>query len=133
MNFPRNEIWFRKVYQKDVENKAITIIYRPDDRICDGSKKKCFELGEEVTLRVLEKPGDDKRKIKPEFAKGLIKKVKILNMKKSSVDELKTEDFIGSYPDIKNSEQLRYHLGKVYNNIPENFTTVTKITLEYLD
>ncbi len=133
MKYPRNEIWFKKVYQEDIKKEAINIIYRPEDRICNGKNEKCFKPGEELILRVLEKSGDDKRGIKPEFVEGLIKRVRVKRMKKISIDDLTNEDFVGSYPDVHNNEQLRYHLGKIYNQIPSYFKTVTKIEIEYLN
>ncbi len=131
MNFPRDELWFRKVYENLVEKGEITTIFRPGDRICGDLRKKCFVPGETLTLRVLEKPGDGDRKIKPVFS-HTVREVRVTNMDVVNIDELKEEDFEGSYPNVHTSEDLSYHLGLIYNKNPDSFDKVTKIQIEYL-
>ena len=131
MKYPRAEIWFRKAYEELVEKQEITTIFRPGDRICGGSKTKCFYPAEQLTVRVLEKPGDDERNIEPLFTKT-VKKVKIVEIKTLNINDLSKEDFVNTFPDVKTPEGLRYHLGLIYDKSPSSFEIVTKIKIKYL-
>lgn len=131
MKYPRNEIWIRKVYEDLVKEEKLKVMFRPGERICDGKKEKCFHPGEEVLLRVLERPGDSERNIEPQFT-GTVRKAKIKEMKEIKIEELTEKDFEGSSPDVQNIEQLKYHFGLVYNLSLVEIEKVTKIEIEYL-
>jgi len=132
MKYPRNEIWERKVYESLIKNRQLTILFRPGDRVCDIGKVKCFNEGEEVTIKVLKKPGDSHRDIKPEFS-SVIEKGIIEEIKKISLSSLLRKDFKNSYPNVTSQETLRYHLGLIYNKEPSSFKEVTKIKIKYLN
>ena len=132
MKYPREEIWERKAYEEDIRKKKLTTLFRPENRICDGKKKKCFCNGEKLILRVLEIPGKDKTKSKPIFVKNLTKLVKVKSIKKRLINSLTKEDFRGSYPNIKTVKELKYYLGLIYNRIPSSFSEVTKIKIQYM-
>ncbi len=57
MKYLRNEIWERKVYEYIIKEEKLKTLFRLGDRVCGNGKLKCFYEGEEITLRVLEKPG----------------------------------------------------------------------------
>jgi hypothetical protein len=134
MKYPRNEIWERKSYKSLMESGELKTLFRPGDRICDNdSKKKCFYLGEVLTLRVLDIPGNEKMEVPPNFVSGFEKKVKIVNMEVISIENLKEEDFKSSYSYINSGGKLRYYLSLIYNEDPFLFDKVTKIGIEYLD
>lgn len=132
MKYPRKEIWERKVYEPLIKSEKLTTLFRPGNRICDVGKVKCFNNGEEVTIKILEKQGDDIRNIEPVFS-PTIKKARIEEIKENSLPSLLKKDFKNSYPNATNQKTLRYHLGLIYNKEPNSFKEVTKIKIEYLD
>lgn len=130
MRFPREELWVRKAYEGLVRSEKLKVVFRPDDRRSNGNNHKYFHEGEKVTLRVLDKPGDEQRGIHPEFS-GLTKIVRIKSISLHKIDELSAPDFCGSSPDVQSQEQLRYHLGLIYNKLPGDFVDTTKLEIEY--
>jgi len=130
LKYSRNEIWERKVYEDVIKKGELKVLFRPGDRVCGDGKTKCFYEGEEVRLRILERPGNEKGNVVPLFT-PLVKNVKILKLKKMFLSSLVEKDFINSYPDVTNVEGLKYHLGLVYDENPNFFREVTKIELGY--
>ena len=132
MEFPRNEIWERKAYESLIKKGKLKVFFRPENRICDSNKKKCFIKGEEIRVRVLEKPGDDDRNIEPVFS-NLVRKAVIEELKVVNINSLNEEDFMDSYPNVKDAKSLAYHLALIYNKDPNEFKEVTKIKIRYLN
>jgi len=137
MNLPRDEMAIRKVYQKLVESGELKVVFRPGDRVCGLGRetRRGYWQGEEVTVKIIEVPGSDVYKIAPKFSDAVQRRVTISEIERIDFDDLTSEHFEGSSPDVQNSEQLAYHLGLVYGRMPEDIKRegVTRIGLKYLD
>jgi len=128
-----NWIAFRKIYKDLVKEKKITVVFRPDERLCGGFRGYCE--GQIVTIGVVDKVGSDWGKLPPVFLNEDFGKIKITNMEAKKIKELTKDDFTASSPDVKDVTTLIYHLGIIYNLAPEEVSensTVTKIQFEYL-
>lgn len=128
-----NEIAFRKVYSGLLEDGKISVIFRPEQRLCGDFRGYCTD--QNVTIKIIDKVGADWAMIPPKFAKGFSKNARITNVETKKIGELKGTDFDGSSPDIHNKESLKYYLGIIYNISDKELTDdfiVTKTTFTYL-
>ena len=128
--YPRNELWVRKPYERLVMNGSLITFFRPGDRITP-TNKKYFIAGEVLTIRFLDKPGDEERGFVP-VLNGNFRKAKVVDICKKSIDDFCESDFKGSSPDVQNIMQLKYNLGITYNKPIDEIKEVTKIKIEYL-
>jgi len=128
-----NWIAFRKIYKDLIKEKKITVVFRPDERLCGDFRGYCE--GQIVTIGVVDKVGADWSKLPPVFLSEDFGKIKIINIEAKKIKELTKDDFTASSPDVKDATTLKYHLGIIYNLPPEDVmedSTVTKIQFEYL-
>lgn len=131
MGLARDDIYFRRAYESLIRSKRLTTVFRPGNRSCGLNKGFCEN--EILTIRLLEKPGDDESLIKPKFI-PIDQKVKVVTFEVKKIEEYTGDDFKGSSPDVRDVESLKYHLGLIYNKPAESFTgkEVTRFVLEYL-
>jgi hypothetical protein len=128
MSFPRDELWFRKVYQDELAAGTLTRIFKPGNRIYPESKG--FMPGECVKLRILEAPGNDKTGALP-LLNGFCRSATIENIVLTNIDALTPPDFIGASRDIHDTLTLRYHLGIIYDKKPQDFKQISIIDILY--
>lgn len=137
MDLPRDEMAIRKVYQPLVESGELRVVFRPGDRVCGLGRDtyRGYWKGEDVTVKIIDVPGSDVYGIAPKFSDAIQRRVRISEIEKISFEDLNSEHFDGSSPDVQNPEQLAYHLGLVYGRMPEEIKRegVTRIGLKYLD
>lgn len=127
-NPPRAYLWFRKQYYPYIEDGSLTTIFRPDDR--RPPHPEHLNTGEIVTLKIIEKPGNEAEKICPQLWPQEWK-AKVLHLDVHRIDDLMESYFIGSSPDVKNPTQLREQLSAIYGKAPYEFDIVTRIILRY--
>ena len=127
-NPPRTHLWFRKQYYPYVEDGTLTTIFRPGDR--SPPHPKHLMSGEIVTLKIIEKPGNEEKQICPVLWPQEWK-ARVLHRDVHHIDNLLESYFIGSSPDVKSKEQLRQHLSSIYGKEPYEFDIVTRIILRY--
>ncbi|BBM87801.1 hypothetical protein [Candidatus Uabimicrobium amorphum] len=132
MNLPRDEMAFRKQYQGLVLQRKLTTIFRPGNRIYPNWRG--YKPGEVVTLRVIEKVGDDAKKIPPTF-NDIKLKIKIAEIQVKNIEELSQKDFIGSSEDVQDITSLKQHLSHIYRKPISSYhkQLVTQITIAYLE
>jgi len=130
MNLRRDEMAFRIVYLELLRKKELTTVFRPGNRIYPSHRG--YTVGEKITARVIEIPGDDGSLIAPKFLDEVFP-IQITEIVICDISKLAEKDFEGSSPDVKNKEQLRYHLGLIYNKPVNYFREVSKISFKYLD
>ena len=129
---PRDEIGFRKVYSKLVNDKKVTTIFRPGERLCGINKGFCED--EILNIRIIDKVGADLAQLKPQIVPSDAK-VRVTNTKVTKLAMLTPEDFIGSTPDVYDKQSLIYNLGIIYNIDISEFTddfVITRTTFTYL-
>jgi hypothetical protein len=131
MEYPRDDLWERKPYESLIADGSLTTFFRPGDRVNQNNKKH-FKKGETLTIRILEKPGDEERGLVP-VLNGHIRKARVADIYKKNIENLTSEDFKGSSPDVQDVLQLRYNLGITYNRPVELFKEITVVKVEYLD
>lgn len=132
LELPKDEMAFRRTYRALLENEDITTVFRPGQRDCGRWRGYC--PGQIVTARVIEEPGLDRAMVPPKFISGVEKIIMIESLEVKKIRELVAKDFHGSSPDIRSIEQLRWHLGVIYNLDLSDLTDdaeVTKITFSY--
>ncbi len=132
LNLPRDEMAFRKIYKDLVLNKEITTVFRPGKRLCGDFRGYC--PGEKITIRLIENAGADWAKVPPQFDSEFKKEIEIVGMDAMKISDLKSDDFIGSSPDVHDTKSLQYQIGLIYNlsfdDISED-AIVTKIQFKY--
>ncbi len=130
---PRDEIWFRKIYSDLVQAQKVTTIFRPGKR--EEGDLKGFSIGETLRIRIIDKVGVEWAGIFGQVCPDFEMRVRVLSVKSCSIDELASEDFDGSTPEIRTAESLLYNLGLLYNLSPCEMnlkSIITKTTFEYL-
>ena len=131
MDLPRDEIAFRREYERLVLGRSITTVFRPGNRIHPNWRG--YRLGEIVTARIIARTGSDELAIPPVFTPDRVP-VRIASLRYLPIDRLKPADFEGSSPDIFDIESLEEHLTSIYRRPVDAFSRhVTRIGLDYLD
>ncbi len=132
MNLARDEMFFRMVYLELLKNKKLRTVFRPGNRLYPNPKG--YQIGEIVTARVIEVPGNDSSEVIPKFTKDRFR-IRISDIAIKPIEKLVEEDFDGSSPDVTNILQLKYHLGLIYNQPAGAFDNqeVTRINFYYID
>ncbi len=132
INAPRDEMAIRKIYEHLIKNKSLTTVFRPGDRLFPNNPG--WKLGEKIKIRIIDIPGSNKHDILPKFLSEIYL-IKIKNICCKPLGELTKKDFEGSSPDVQKIEQLKWHLGLIYNKKYNDFspkTLVTRIHFNYL-
>lgn len=131
MQLPRDEIAFRKRYEALVLSGALTVIFRPGNRVFPNWRG--YIEGERVTARIIERTGCDDQGIAPQFNTHKIP-VNIAQIETIHFNELQPEHFIGSSPDVICKKTLKAHLEVIYGESLEHFRhQVTRIQLDYIE
>lgn len=131
MDLPRDEMAFRKTYEKLLLQKAITTVYRPGTRVYPN--RRGYLVGETVMARVIERCGSDELGIAPVFNAIRIP-IRISSLTVKTIDDFNDGDFEGSSPDVYDRDSLARHLAGIYRKPIECFgDTVTRIQFRYLD
>lgn len=134
LNVKREEIYFRRIYRNLLEQKKITAIFRPGNRL--NEHPKGLRVGETVTLRMIDGVGADWAQLAARLDPSFKMKAKIVSVKTKTLGELKKSDFEGSSPDVQSVYSLKYHLGVIYNLHPDELgpdSVVTITRFEYSD
>ncbi|WP_372371436.1 hypothetical protein [Candidatus Uabimicrobium sp. HlEnr_7] len=123
---------FRKQYENLVLKRELTTIFRPGNRVFPNWRG--YKQGEVVTLRVIEKVGDDTKQIPPTF-NNIKLKIKISDIQVQNIEKLTENDFVGSSEDVQDVLSLKKHLGHIYSKPISyyNEQLVTKIKITYLE
>jgi len=130
-SYPRNDLWERKPYESLIAEGSLTTFFRPGDRV-NQTNEKYFMLGETLTIRILEKPGDEERGFVP-ILNNHFRKARVVEIYKKNIEDLTQGDFEGSSPDVQNILQLKYNLGITYHKPIDSFKEITRVKVEYLD
>lgn len=131
MDLPRDEMAFRKRYQRLLMDHTITTVFRPGNRVYPN--RRGYIPGETVTARVIELCGSDKFGVPPLFNETRIP-IQIASVTVKNIDEIEPDDFAGSSPDVFDRESLEEHLAGIYNKPIEEFeNAVTRIEFKYVD
>ncbi len=126
LKLPSDEMAFRRIYRKLIEREVLTTVFRPEPRACSDERGYC--VGQIVQARILETPGSDTHKISPRFLDGGSKTIRIESVEVKAIGSLTRQDFQGSSPDVQDVQDLRYHLGIIYNLDPSEITESKLIT-----
>jgi hypothetical protein len=130
MDLPRDEMAFRKHYEKLLLDQTITTVFRPGIRIYPN--RRGYMPGETVTARVIELCGSDALGVPPLFNETRIP-IQISCLTVKAIDDVEPEDFEGSSPDVFDRESLEEHLTDIYQKPIECFDgTVTRIQFRYV-
>lgn len=132
LNLNPNEMAFRRIYWPLLQQEKIFTVFRPDSRMCGEYRGYC--VGQKVRARIIDKVGADWAGISPKFSGKFFKNIIIKKIEIKKIKHLMKGDFKGSTPDIYDKNSLIYHLGVVYNFLPEEInleSIVTKISFAY--
>ncbi|MEK7556323.1 MAG: hypothetical protein AAB523_03520 [Patescibacteria group bacterium] len=127
LNLNSNWVAFRKIYSDLLKDRKITVIFRPEKRLCGDFRGYCE--GQIVNIGVIEKVGADWGKLPPQFLDESFGKIKVESIEAKPIGDLKKEDFIGSSPDVLDVVSLKYHLGLIYNLAPHQLTDESVVTV----
>jgi len=127
---PRDEMAFRKVYERFVLDESLTTVFRPGDRVYPSFRG--YKEGEYVTARIIEVPGSDELRIPPTF-NGRRKRIRIDSIDVRVLGEFTPQDFEGSSPDVQDRLSLKYHLALIYDTLlPDDDALVTRMVFHYV-
>jgi hypothetical protein len=130
-DLPRNEMAFRKRYQRLLLTQKITTVFRPGDRLFPSWRG--YAPGETIMARVIARVGSDARGVPPLFNKVCLP-VRIEDVTVLPAIALGPEDFTGSSPDIFDVGSLLRHLAAIYGQPIEAYGgLVTRIRFAYLE
>lgn len=125
---------FRMVYRDLVLSGSLTTVFRPGR----AKYEELYKPGKVVQGAIIRQPGSpedgQEREIDPVFTGDEIS-LRIKSQKKVLLKNLRPVDFFGSSPDVKDEQDLIYHLGMIYNQPASSFspnTIIIRIELEYL-
>ena len=128
---PRDEMAFRKQYQRFLLQRRITTVFRPGDRVFPAWRG--YAVGEAITARVIEQPGSDALGVAPLF-NGVRVPIRLEDVALKPVHMLTPADFAGSSPDVGDTLSLLRHLAAIYRKPIAAFgDVVTRIRFAYLD
>ena len=128
---PRDEMAFRKQYQRLLLQRRITTVFRPGDRVYPAWRG--YAPGETIVARVIERPGSDALGVAPVF-NHLRLPIRIEAVRLMPVLTLTGDDFAGSSPDVADTLSLLRHLASIYEKPIAAFgDAVTRIRFAYLD
>ena len=131
VELPRDEMAFRKQYQRLLLEREITTVFRPGDRLYPAWRG--YAPGERITLRVITRHGSDALGVAPVF-NGVRVPVRIADVVVIPVDTLAPADFAGSSPDVSDTPSLLQHLAAIYERPISAFGgLVTRIRFDYLN
>lgn len=131
LELPRDEMAFRKQYQRLLAARTLTTVFRPGDRRYPAWRG--YADGETITARVIARTGCDIRGIPPVF-NGFRSMIRIEDVAVLSVGSLGAADFVGSSPDVRDAPSLLAHLAAIYGRPIEAFGgIVTRIRFAYVD
>lgn len=131
LDMPRDEMAFRRRYEPMLFDRTLTTVFRPGDRLWPNWRG--YRQGENVTARVIARPGSDALGIPPEFTDTRIS-IGIVDIRVSSPEALTADDFLGSSPDVQDPQSLRAHLLWIYGRPLSAFgDVVTRIQFVYRD
>jgi hypothetical protein len=131
VELPRDEMAFRRQYQRLLLQRRITTVFRPGDRLYPAWRG--YAPGETITVRVISRHGSDALGIAPVFNRVRLP-VRILDVVVAPVDALGPDDFVGSSPDVTDAPSLLQHLAAIYEKPISAFGgIVTRIRFEYLN
>lgn len=122
-----NEMAIRKIYWPLVLSQEISTFFRPGRRLCENVRGYCEN--QNIKLRCIVKLGSDSLGLAPVFDEKSKVSAKIKHIYDKKISELREEDFLGSSPDIKNSLDLKYQLGLIYDLDldPDSYVTIIKV------
>ncbi len=128
---PRDEMAFRKQYQRLLLDRKITTVFRPGDRLYPAWRG--YAPGETITVRVIARHGSDAQGVPPVFNSVRLP-VRIADVVVAPVEDLGPADFVGSSPDVTDMPSLLQHLQSIYEKPISAFGgLVTRIRFAYLD
>jgi hypothetical protein len=131
VELPRDEMAFRKQYQRLLVARKITTVFRPGDRRFPAWRG--YAVGETVTARVIARVGSDALGIPPRF-NDLRAPIQITEVRLIDVDALAPADFEGSSPDVFDRRSLLTHLEVIYGRPITAFgSVVTRIAFAYCE
>lgn len=129
---PKDEMAFRLVYRHLLVDESITVVFRPGKRLCGEYRGYC--VNQRVTAKIIEHLGSDRERIPPVFLSEPQKSIVIRSVTPIKLTDLRPSDFFGSSPDVQSVEDLRWHLGLIYNISYKELTDdamVTKFVFNY--
>jgi hypothetical protein len=130
MDLPRDEMAFRKSYERLLHEQTITTVFRPGIRVYPI--RRGYRPGETVTARVIERCGSDELGVPPLFNDTRIP-IRISCLTIKAIDDVEPEDFEGSSPDVFDRDSLEEHLAHIYQKPIACFDgAVTRIHFGYL-
>ncbi len=130
VDLPRDEMAFRKVYQRLLLAQEITAVFRPGDRRFPAWRG--YAPGEAVTARVIARVGSDALGVPPVFNEVRVP-IRIHDVALLEAASLGPEDFAGCSPDVCDVAALTAHLEGIYQRpLAEYGGVVTRIRFHYL-
>jgi hypothetical protein len=123
------EFWMRLAYRDLIVSRKITTLVRPGDR--RAGKPKGVRVGEKARLRLILRPGSEKKGIPPVLADFEIP-ARVTAVTVKAIGKITKADLAGSSPDAGNKEAVKCHLGLIYNRSFSDDDEATIIRLEYL-
>lgn len=127
----RFDVAFRMPYMQLLQERSITKFIRPDKRIFPNHPKSYF-IGQEVTAKVIEQPGSDILNIEPVFTYDFHIRLRITSVHAKALRELTSEDIQGLGPGCTCQQDVRIHLGIIYNKIYTFESIITLNEFEYI-
>lgn len=127
---PRDEMAFRKKYQRLLLEKKITTVFRPGDRLYPAWRG--YAPGEVVTARVIARVGSDALGVPPAFNRVRIP-IRLDEVTVLDAAALEPADFQGSSFDVRDLPSLEAHIKAIYGRPLSAWGgLVTRIRFSYL-
>jgi hypothetical protein len=111
LDLPRDEMAFRRKYQRLLLARKITTVFRPGDRRFPAWRG--YAPGEVVTARVIVRVGSDALGVAPVFNAVRIP-IRLDEVDVLDAAALRPADFAGSSPDVRDRASLEAHLRGIY-------------------
>lgn len=120
-----SELWFRAPYKRLLQKGLVTTTLRAGDR--RKPEPKGYKVGEIIRLKIILNPGESNPRFDPWQTT-----IKILELRVKKIGELGKAELLGSPPDAKTKEAVKYNLGVFYNKEFTNKDVVTVIKFKYI-
>ena len=121
------EFWFRKEYEPLIRSHELTQFVRPGVRL--APQPKGTKVGDEVSIRFLEKPGTANSKaILNSFTANAV----VIKLEVKQIQEMEAADFEGTSPDAASITGIIAQLQRIYERPCSLHDTVTVFKIFYL-
>ena len=108
------------------QDKSITAVVRSGDRT-NQDDFRCIPEGVDMPVRFIKKPGDASRNMEAELFPDDGTTIRRTSAIVKKIEDLTSEDLLGTTPDTATPELVRYHLACINNTTLPSFKDVVTI------